>query len=153
MATDGFVQVDPNSTGLKIDTEDRTIGANEVQRQRMVLVPGSLPQGCLVYHLVAASGTNAHNVKATPGQFYGYRAYNAAGYQIFIKLHNTAATPTPGAGVAETIGLQAGLPDKDFNPLGEAFDTGIGFSVVKGIADSDTTGVAAGDCSIDFFFA
>lgn len=147
--SDTFVQVDPDSTGKKIYAQDDGSG---ILKQGVILMPGAMPDGCLRYHFVAASGTNAHNIKAGPGQLYGYRAYNSAGYQIFIKLHNTALSPTAGSGVVGTIGLEEGLPDKDFNPLGEAFDTGIGFSVVKGIADSDATGVSANDCSVDFFY-
>lgn len=153
MAVDGFVQVDPQSTGLKIDTEDLTVGANEVQRQRIVLVPGTLPQGCLIYHKVSAASTNAASAKAAPGNVYGWRIYNNAGAPRYVKLHNTAGTPTPGAGVAQTIGIQAGQSDDYFLPVGIAFSTGIGISIVAGIADSDATAVALNDCVVDLFYA
>jgi hypothetical protein len=31
---DGIIQVDPDSTGKKVDTEQLTVGANTVERQR-----------------------------------------------------------------------------------------------------------------------
>lgn len=34
---DQYVQVQPNSTGLKVDTSELTVGANTVERQRMVI--------------------------------------------------------------------------------------------------------------------
>jgi hypothetical protein len=148
-----FTEVNkPAVPGDKIDEEKVTVNGHDVKRQCVILRPGSEPLGCLVYHIVAASGTNEANIKPEPGQVYGYRAYNAAGYQLFVKLHNVDVTPTPGEAVKETIGLQAGLPDKDFNPIGSAFDTGIGITIVKGIADSDVTGVAANDCVVDLFY-
>jgi hypothetical protein len=154
MATDSFVQVDTDGLGKKIDAEDVTIGANEVQRQRVVLVPGTLPQGCSIYHVVSAATTNAANIKAAPGQVYGWRIFNLSPsyYPIYVKLHNTAGTPTAGSGVVETIGVQAGVSDAFFLPTGSAFATGIGISIVKGIADNDATAVAANDCVVDIFY-
>src|SRR4029077_13506671 len=116
MSSDSFVRLPVDQVGKKIDTEDLTIGANEVQRQRVILVPGQLPQGCSIYHVVSAATTNGANVKASPRQVYGWRVYNNAGYPVYVKLHNTAGTPTAGAGVAQSIGCEAGLPDGEFIP-------------------------------------
>lgn len=151
--SDSFVEVPPDSTGKKIDGEDVTVGLNDVHRQRVILAAGQSPQGYNVYHVVAAASTNAANIKAGPGQVYGWRIFNAAGYPIFVKLHNTAGTPTPGTGVVETIGVQAGLPNSDSSLIGDAFSVGIGISIVKGIADSDATAVALSDCVVDLFWA
>jgi len=155
MATDSYVRVDADGSGKKIDTEDLTLGANEVQRQRVILAPGTLPQGCSVYHKVAAATTNAANIKAGPGQVYGWRIFNNSTgyYPIFVKLHNNAGSPTAGAGVVQSIGVQAGVSDDFFLPTGIAFDTGIAISIVKGIADTDATAVALNDCVVDLFYA
>jgi len=150
-----------SSQPLNIDTEQETIAGKDVQRQRVVLVPGRDPRGCSVYHAVSAGGTNQANVKASPGQVYGWRIFNNSnltdaahvGYPIYVKLHNNAGTPTPGAGVEETIAVQSGLSEKDFNPMGSAYDTGIGISIVKGIADNDTTPISLDDCVVDLYFA
>lgn len=153
MATDSYVQVDVDAAGKKIDAEDITVGANEVQRQRIILVPGATPHGCSIYHKVSAATTNAANVKASPGQIYGWRIFNNAAYPVYVKLHNTAGTPTPGSGVVQSIGVQAGLSDGEFFPVGLAFDTGVGISIVQGISDSDATAVALSDCVVDLFYA
>lgn len=150
MANDGGVQVPIDGSGKIIDHE---IADDGKYRQRIVLVPGSLPHGCRVYHVVSSAGLNAGSIKGAPGQVYGYRAYNSSGGVLFIKLHDVAVLPTPGVGVGQTIPLQAGLPEKDFNSLGTPFATGIGVTIVKGLADNDVTPVGAGDCVVDIFWA
>lgn len=109
--------------------------------------------GYTTKHAVAAASTNATSVKASAGQVYGWSVYNAAAYPIYVKLHNTAGVPTAGAGVVQTIGVQAGTGAQAFNTSGIAFSTGIGFTIVKDIADAGTTVVALNDCVLDLFYA
>jgi hypothetical protein len=105
--------------------------------------------GCSIYHAVAAATTNAANIKASAGQIYGITVFNKALYPIYVKLHNTSGTPTAGAGVVRTFGVQAGTQAIYPQPNGIAFGTGIGISITKELADSDTTAIAAGDCVVD----
>lgn len=151
--SDSFVAVPDASK--EIDTEQQTVNAQVVQRQRVILVPGQDPHGCIPFHLVSAGGGDANNVKAGPGQVYGWRIFNiAADFKpLYVKLHNTAGVPTPGAGVVQTIAVQAGSPEKDFIIVGSAFSVGIGISIVKGIADSDATPVLANECVVDLYVA
>jgi len=110
--------------------------------------------GCSIYHVVSAASTNTQNVKASAGQVYAVSVSNKSAGQvpIFVKLHNTAGTPTAGSGVVMTVGVQAGT-DRIFEcATGIAFATGIGLSIVKGIADADTTATAASDCVVDIFY-
>jgi hypothetical protein len=111
------------------------------------------PGGYTIKHAVSAATTNATSVKASAGQVYGWSVYNNAAYPVYLKLHNTAGTPTAGSGVVLTIGIQAGTRDSIFNTHGISFGTGIGFTIVKDIADSGTTAVAASDCVVDLFYA
>jgi len=152
MSANSYVQVDTDGAGKKVDTEDLTVSGNDVFRQRVILVPGSQPQGCQDYHAVAAASTNVASVKASAGQLYGWKVFNNAAYPIYVKLHNTATAPTAGAGVVQTIAVQAGESEAFFLPTGIAFAIGIGISIVKGIADSDATAVAASDGVVDLFF-
>lgn len=111
------------------------------------LVP-SASGGCSVTHIVSAATTNATNLKASAGQVYSVDIYNAAPYPVYLKFHNTAATPTAGSGVVRTVGVQSDT-GRTVLLQGHAFSTGIGITIVKGIADSDTTAVAASDCAVD----
>lgn len=105
--------------------------------------------GCSIFHLVSAATTNETTVKASAGQVYGITVYNNAGYPVYVKFHNTASTPTPGSGVVRTFGVQAGTQAFYSQPAGIAFGTGIGITIVKGIADNNSTAVAASDCVLD----
>lgn len=104
---------------------------------------------CSDNHLVSAGSTNATIVKASAGLLVGVRVFNNAAYPIYVKFHNTSGAPTPGAGVVKTIGVQAGTQRDVLIPGGHYFSTGIGMSIVKGIADADVTAVLANDCVVD----
>lgn len=108
--------------------------------------------GCSNYHVVAAASTNTANIKASAGQVYGWAIFNAAAYNVYVKLHNTSGTPTAGSGVIKTIGVPAGGGNNIDLSKGIAFGTGIGISIVKDIADAGTTAVAASDCIVDIHY-
>jgi hypothetical protein len=105
------------------------------------------------YHLVTAASTNAANIKASPGILRGVHVFNVAAYPIYVKFHNTAGTPTAGAGVVFTVGVQAGgVRDVQLAGRGRAFGTGIGITVVKLMPDSDATAVVANDAQIEVLY-
>lgn len=101
-------------------------------------------------HLVTAGSGDATSIKASAGTLKSVHVLNVNTVPIYVKFHDTAGVPTPGTGVVLSVGAQAGLP-RDF-PLpdgGRAFTTGIGMTVVTGIADDDATGVSLNDASIE----
>lgn len=103
------------------------------------------------FHYVAGAGVNAVSVQNVPRVIRGYRVFNNADYPVFVKLHDTAAVPTAGQGVARSIGVQSGRDSKEF-PISMWFSEGIGMTIVKGIADNDATPVAANDCVVDLAY-
>jgi hypothetical protein len=108
--------------------------------------------GLSISHLVTAATTNAANIKASAGQVFGWSIYNNAAYPIYVKFHNTAGTPTAGAGVVHSVGVQAGT-GRDWNTdIGIAFSTGIGITVVKDITDAGTTAVALSDAIVEVYY-
>lgn len=155
--------LNPGASGDVIRSKDRTGVKTQIVMLDLNtsgsedLVAGQLPVqvtpkttgGCSIYHAVAAASANAANIKASAGQIYAVTVFNNAVYPIFVKFHNTAGTPTAGTGVVKTIGVQAGITVPLNIPVGIAFGTGIGITIVKGIADADTTAVAASDCVVD----
>jgi len=104
-------------------------------------------------HIVSAVGTNAANIKAAAGRLLGFVLTNNAAAKVYVKLHNTAGTPTAGTGVVRSIGIPAGQTVSYTIEGGIAFATGIGVTIVTGAADADATGVALNDVVGDIFFA
>jgi len=106
-----------------------------------------------IHHKIAAGSTNATNVKASAGRVVGWSAINTTASFRYIKLHNTAGTPTAGSGVVLTIAI----PPNSVNnmPLGGGglgFATGIAYTMVTGVADADTAAVTASDIVFDLFW-
>lgn len=104
-------------------------------------------------HFVSAATTNAANVKASAGRLTGYQFQNTTASIVYVKLHNTAGTPTAGASVFMSIGIPANGKAEFSTEGGVAFSTGIGITMVTGAADSDTTAVAANAIVGDLFYA
>lgn len=105
--------------------------------------------GLTISHLISAATTNLTNVKASAGQLYGWSIFNTNASVRYVKLHNTAGSPTAGTGVVYTIGVPAGGGTNIDLAGGLVFSTGIAFSTVTEAADSGTTAVGAGDLIIN----
>lgn len=105
--------------------------------------------GNSTFHRVSSADTNQQNVKASAGMVFSVTVSNKAVYPVYVKIHNTAGTPTAGSGVTRTCGAQAGSDQQYLFPNGLAYGTGIAITIVKGIADADATAVASGDCVVD----
>ena len=111
--------------------------------------------GLLKSHLVSAATTNATNVKASAGQVYGITAFNLNAAPRYLKLHNTAGAPTAGTGVTDTFlipGNTAGAGLVLNIDKGIVFSTGIAFTLVTGIADTDATAVALNEIVLNIYY-
>lgn len=108
---------------------------------------GATSGGLTLLSTILANSTNATSVKGSPGQLYKVECFNNSATPAFLKIYNTAGTPTAGSGTpvwrmlipgnaTGTGVVSAYLP-------GLAFATGIGYTVTGLIADNDTTAVAA----------
>lgn len=106
-----------------------------------------------IHHVVSAATTGAAVVKASVGRVLGWCLSNTTASWRYVKLHNLATTPTPGAAVALTIALPPNATVAVAIPQGIGFSAGIGRSTVTGAADSDATAVAVNDIVGDIFFA
>lgn len=108
--------------------------------------------GLSTFHLVGAATDNATNVKASAGQVYSITAFNLNASPRYLKFHNTSGTPTAGSGVVRTVlipGNTSGAGAVINIDKGLAFSTGIGISIVTGIADSNTTAIGASEVVVD----
>jgi hypothetical protein len=101
-------------------------------------------------HLITAATTNPTSVKGSAGRLRSVHVFNKSDVPIYVKFHNTAGAPTAGTGVVYTVGVQAGVRVDHVLPGGgRAFATGIAFTTVTGIADTDANAVALNDASIE----
>lgn len=104
--------------------------------------------------ILSAATTNATLVKNSPGQVGGYYFFNSAAYAVYLKLYNTATTPTAGAGTPfATFGIPAGAAGNVSFSGGIYFNTGLGFTITKLPADNDTTVIVANDLILNLFYA
>lgn len=107
-----------------------------------------------ISHIVSAASTNAANVKASAGRVVGWSFVNTTASWQYVKLHNTAGTPTAGSGVVQTIAIPPnGSNNMPLGGGGIGFATGIGRSIVTDSADADATATTAGAVVGDLFYA
>ena len=137
-------------------TDTASSGLNgRLQRiaQRLTSILAGIPMavtatasGATASRVNAAATTNATSLKASAGQLYTIDVFNAAAYNVFLKLYNKASAPTVGTDTpVMTIPIQAGGGYSKTWPMGLSFATGIAYAITKLQADSDTTVVVAGD--------
>lgn len=154
------------SPRVTIASDNTAFSVNAVQSGTWTVQPGNTANttawlasqtpatsgGLLIKHLVSAATTNATNAKASAGQLYGWCIFNTNAAVRYVKLHNTAGTPTAGTAIVQTIAVPAGGGSNFSSDSGIAFGTGIAFTTVTGTADSDSAAVAANDLIIDLFY-
>lgn len=107
-----------------------------------------------VYHLISAASTNAAVVKASAGLVTGYYIVNTNTTTFrYVKLYNKATSPTVGT---DTPRVVLGIPPVSAAnvslELPLAFETGIGIATTTGIADSDSTAVAASELAVSLYY-
>lgn len=125
-------------------------GATNGLPQNVYVVP-AISGGLVPFHLVAAASVNATNIKASPGQVCGWYIYNSNAAARKVVFHNTAGTPTAGAGVYFTINVPPLSGANAFSSHCIAFSTGIAITTVTGVADTDATAVGVNDLGINLF--
>lgn len=99
----------------------------------------------LIAKVLSAASTNATVVKASAGRLYGFQLANTSAAWKYLKLHNVAVAPTPGAAVAATIAIPPGGHVSVGFDVGMGFATGIGYTITNLSPENDTTVVAVGD--------
>jgi hypothetical protein len=112
--------------------------------------------GCTISSTLIASGTNATPVKGSAGQLYKVEVTNNSANIGYLKLYNTAGTPTAGSGTPVIRlmcpGSASGTGAFSTYDNGVSFGTGIGFTFTGGIADNDTTSVAASAFIVNLYY-
>jgi hypothetical protein len=107
--------------------------------------------------LSSASSGTATNVKSSAGQVFGWVITNTSASPRYVKFYNSASTPTAGSGTpvlrimvpGNTSG--AGVVAAEFTN-GIAFSSGIGFTIVSGVADNDATNISANEVIVNTLY-
>lgn len=114
--------------------------------------------GATTFSLISTgSSGDANNIKSSAGQLIGWSFSNINASPAYVKVYNSASAPTAGSGtpVLRLIipGSSTGAGSNIFGDLGLAFSSGIGFTIVTGATDAASTGVAANEVLVNFFYA
>lgn len=104
----------------------------------------------LASNINSAASTNLTSVKATAGTVYGVAAFNAGAAAAYVKLYNKASAPALATDVPVlVIPVPAGTSVVfSLCALGHRFGTGIALAITGGVADTDTTAVAAAQVKV-----
>lgn len=93
----------------------------------------------------SAASANPTSVKATNANVYRVMGVNTNAAIRYLKLYDLASSPTVGT---DTPKVTLALPAQavfNYDLDGLWFPAGLGFGLVTGAADNDTTGVGSGD--------
>jgi hypothetical protein len=100
--------------------------------------------GHTTFQRICTSGTNAVNVKATPGRLKSVHGWTTAATPIYIHIYDTAGTPTVGTDASVwTVPVQTGVANNV--PVYRNMAAGIAISVLLDMTSSGTTPLAAGN--------
>ncbi|MDC0678640.1 hypothetical protein [Sorangium atrum] len=108
--------------------------------------------GLSVHRNVSLSATG-QSAKSSPGQVFGWHLANWGSSVAFVKLYNTAGTPTVGTTEpALTLMVPAGQVVSAEHTNGIAFTNGIGIGATVGAADGDATAPAANTMIVNVLY-
>ena len=107
-----------------------------------------------LHNKIAAGSNNATVVKTTSGRIKTISPCNSSAAVKYVKFYNLAVAPTCGTSTPMLrFVLPAGLC---MPPLvsdnGIPFNTGVGYCMLGGAADSDNTAVTANDVFLQFTY-
>ena len=100
--------------------------------------------------LNSAATTNTGYAKASAGTLYGIACSNVSASVRYLKLYNKASAPTLASDTPVLVIpiAAASVANFQLGPLGLRFSTGIAYAITGGVADTDTTAIALGDCKM-----
>jgi hypothetical protein len=108
----------------------------------------------LFHHAQSAASTNATVVKSAPASIGLISMFHAsgAGGSKFVKIYNKATTPTASDVPIFTFVIRANETINIAPAIPFFFDQGLSYRMTANYADSDNTGVAAGELAINLAY-
>lgn len=110
-------------------------------------VPSTSQGAATFLRRLTSADTNAVNVKNAAGVVNSIHIENDSATKFYVKFYNLTTAPTLASSVPVMVVVVPANSSKTVGcgPFGMRFSTGIAIAVVRGIADTDTTAVAAND--------
>jgi len=147
------MQADESSTD-SVDEGDIGCPRMTLDRKQLVVPQAHSAGGATPYRKISAgSSGDATNVKASAGTVYGIQVFNTNAAAAYLKLYDSASAPTAGSGTPVKVilipGATTGAGAILDCPVGINFASGIGFTIVTGSADSNSTSVAASEVHVN----
>lgn len=145
-----FAAVADESATDSVDEGD--MGAVRMTLDRKLLTaPYAHTAGGWDTHSAISDGTDATNVKASAGQLGWLCVTNINAAAAYIKFYNSASAPTNGSGTPVLRFLIPGNSNGFTINLGQGayFSAGIGYTLVTGITDANSTNVAASEVLVN----
>lgn len=113
----------------------------------------SIGGGALPFSYISlGTGDDAKVVKASAGQIYGGWLTNVNAAPAYVKFYDKATAPTTADTPVQRLlvpGNAAGAGGILPMPVGLSFTAGISFRIVTGVADNDSTDVAANEVLVN----
>jgi hypothetical protein len=130
-------------------------GVSTIGTVNTITIAGTPAVPATPYFVNSAATTNGALILTGTSGLQAFYATNIGATAAFVKLYNKATAPTVGTDVPEMIitvpAAVAGVPgtvevSPGFN--GYRFALGLGIAITGGVADADTTAVAAGQVKV-----
>jgi len=144
----------PNGQTGSVNSAPVVIAADQSQftTPLNIAVQESATGGANVYHLVTGATVSPFNIKSSPGKITGWYIYNSNAAARKVAFHNTAGAPTAGTNVFFSVVIPGLAGANCPYPAGIGFTAGIAITTVTGLADTDSTAVAANDLILNIFY-
>lgn len=146
--------VEGQAIGARLVASTAAIGAVTVS-SGTITTAGTPLAPATPYILNSAAGTNGALVLTGTSGLHAFYATNTGATPAFVKLYNKATAPTVGTDVPAMIipvpAAVSGVPGVATLPIGFngfRFALGLGIAITGGVADTDTTAVAAGQVKV-----
>jgi len=157
--TGGSIQAFSNYSEHPLSLTQQPIGngtaANLVANVSSVTTSGTPTAPATPYILNSLATTNGALILTGTSGLHAFYASNIGATTAYVKLYNKAAAPTVGTDVPAMV---IPVPSNSVNGIGTAdlaighngfrFALGLGIAITGGVADSDTTAVAAGQVKV-----
>lgn len=141
-----------NSNGQKNMASSAPVVIASDQSNLLAILQGATSGGLTETSIVTTAAAIVGSLKGSAGQIYKLEVANNSASWVYVKLYNSATAPTAGAGTPQRrIGVPPNSVLLTTSDIGGVYSTGIGYAIVGGAPDTDTTAVAA-NILVNFHF-